>query len=301
MKVETKTVSKNLFNLLVSVSIVSLVALVALFVLYMDATKNEVVATVDKTEITKNQFYDEMKKASGQETLNTLTENVMVEKELEKQKITIDTKAIEKEKENVLKTFPDEESFEKALKENGLTVEKFEKDIVKYLKIDQVLKSRVKLTEEDIKKAYETEKSYSVIADQMNANHILVETKEKADEITAKLKSGEKFSDLAKEFSKDDQNAAEGGSLGSFGKGMMEKSFEDAAFALTKEGEISAPVKTSFGYHIIEMVSKTPGKTLTYEEAKPTIEKELMKKKLDAEFAVWLAEIKKDYKVKTNF
>jgi foldase protein PrsA len=298
---KTKTISKNMYNLLVSVSIISVIALIGLFTLYTNSNQKEVVASVDETELTETQLYDEMKKTVGTNTLNTLIDNTVVEKELEKENITIEKEAIDREKENILKTFPDKEAFKKALKENGLTEESFEKDIVKYLKIDKVLKSRVKISEEEIKKSYEEEKSYSVIVEQINANHILVETKEVADEVLAKLKSGQKFSDLAKEYSKDETNANEGGSLGSFGKGTMEKAFEDAAFAMTKEGEISAPIKTSFGFHIIELVSKTPGKTLTFEEAKTTIENDLMTKQVEEEYGKWITEIKKDYKIKTEF
>jgi len=83
----------------------------------------------------------------------------------------------------------------------------------------------------------------------VSCKHILVDQEFEAKDILKKLDEGVAFESLAKDFS-NCPSGQEGGSLGSFGKGMMVRSFEDAAFAL-KVGEVSGPVKTQFGYHII--------------------------------------------------
>jgi peptidyl-prolyl cis-trans isomerase C len=105
------------------------------------------------------------------------------------------------------------------------------------------------------------------VAAQTRASHILIEKKdEKAlvqvQELLDKLKSGAKFEELAKEFSKDPGSAARGGDLGFFGEGRMVKPFEDALKVLTKPGELSGPVESPFGYHIIRLDERKP-KTLT--------------------------------------
>ena len=82
------------------------------------------------------------------------------------------------------------------------------------------------------------------------ASHILVENEHEAQDLLKKLKEGKSFEDLAKQFSKC-PSGEEGGSLGSFGKGQMVKEFETAAFNL-KVGEVSGPVRTQFGYHLIK-------------------------------------------------
>lgn len=84
----------------------------------------------------------------------------------------------------------------------------------------------------------------------ISASHILVKHEHEAEDCLKKLKSGESFESLAKAFSQC-PSSAEGGDLGSFGKGQMVASFETAAFAL-KVGEVSAPVQTQFGYHLIK-------------------------------------------------
>ena len=88
----------------------------------------------------------------------------------------------------------------------------------------------------------------------VKASHILVKTEDKANWICNELKKGKEFGKLAKEYS-DCPSKEDGGNLGFFGKGQMVKEFEDAAFSL-KEGEISKPVKTQFGYHLIKVTGR---------------------------------------------
>jgi peptidyl-prolyl cis-trans isomerase C len=84
--------------------------------------------------------------------------------------------------------------------------------------------------------------------------HILVKKNSEALMVVDRLKNGESFTNLAKELSIDKASGKRGGDLGFFRKGMMVKPFEDVAFKLEKD-QISAPVKTEFGYHIIKRIS----------------------------------------------
>jgi foldase protein PrsA len=89
------------------------------------------------------------------------------------------------------------------------------------------------------------------MADKIKCSHILVEKQSQALAILERLKKGEKFAELAKELSLDTGSGKRGGDLGYFGRGKMVKPFESVAFALTI-GQVSEPVKTEFGYHIIK-------------------------------------------------
>ncbi|TBR09536.1 MAG: peptidylprolyl isomerase [Candidatus Nitrosotenuis sp.] len=92
------------------------------------------------------------------------------------------------------------------------------------------------------------------MADKIKCSHILVEKQGQALAILERLKKGEKFAEIAKELSLDTGSGKRGGELGYFGRGKMVKPFETAAFKLAV-GEISEPVKTEYGYHIIKRYS----------------------------------------------
>jgi peptidyl-prolyl cis-trans isomerase C len=89
------------------------------------------------------------------------------------------------------------------------------------------------------------------LADKIKCSHILVKKQSEAMAVLERLKKGESFANLARELSVDRGSGKKGGDLGLFGRGVMVKPFEDVAFKLNK-GEISQPVKTEFGYHIIK-------------------------------------------------
>lgn len=89
------------------------------------------------------------------------------------------------------------------------------------------------------------------MSDKIKCSHILVKKQSEALEILEKIKGGEKFGKLARDLSIDTGSAKRDGSLGYFGRGMMVKPFEEAAFKL-QIGQVSEPVKTEFGYHIIK-------------------------------------------------
>ncbi len=90
------------------------------------------------------------------------------------------------------------------------------------------------------------------MADKIKCSHILVKKQSEALAILERLKNGESFTVLAKELSIDKGSAKRGGDLGLFGRGMMVKPFEEAAFKLKKGEMTTEPVKTEFGYHIIK-------------------------------------------------
>lgn len=110
---------------------------------------------------------------------------------------------------------------------------------------------------------------------EVRARHILVEDETKAKEIAKKAKAGEDFSKLAKENSKD--SADDGGDLGYFTKEQMVPEFAEAAFKMEK-GQISDPVKTQFGWHVIKVEDKRQKPVPTYEQVEDQVEQYLVRK-----------------------
>jgi len=124
--------------------------------------------------------------------------------------------------------------------------------------------------------------------EEVHVRHILVlvakdgsddaAVKIQAEALLAQLRSGGDFASLAKENSADKGSAQRGGELDAFARGMMVPEFEQAAFNLKKPGELAGPVKTKFGYHIIELIDRKPGSTKKLEEVLPTLKEEAASK-----------------------
>lgn len=145
--------------------------------------------------------------------------------------------------------------------------------------------SRVKIDETSIRGFYDQNPARFTTPEQVEASHILIRVNENADEqavakaredalsVYEKAVKAEDFSELAKTYSQG-PSATSGGYLGRFDKASMVKPFADAAFAM-KPGDISQPVRTRFGWHIIKVTDRTPETVTPFETARVTIQKEL--------------------------
>src|SRR5436305_4169962 len=131
-------------------------------------------------------------------------------------------------------------------------------------------------TDENMKKVYEDAAKQISGEQEVHARHILVETEDQAKKIEAELKKGADFAELAKKESKD-PGASDGGDLGFFTKDQMVPEFSTAAFAL-EPGKISDPVKTQFGWHVIQVEEKRTRKAPDFEQVKPQIETYVVRK-----------------------
>lgn len=133
------------------------------------------------------------------------------------------------------------------------------------------------VSDEDVQNYYNENQEQFVKGERVEASHILVEKEETAREVLDKLNGGSKFAELAKEYSLDG-SAQDGGELGFFNKGKMVKPFEEAAFSM-KIGEVSEPVQTEYGYHIILVTDKEEESVISFEESKEQIKNALINQK----------------------
>jgi peptidyl-prolyl cis-trans isomerase D len=138
---------------------------------------------------------------------------------------------------------------------------------------------QVKLTDQDLKSNYDANKAQYTHEEQVHARHILVMVNDKRSDAEAqgriqearkKIESGTDFAKVAAEYSDDTASKSAGGDLGFFGHNKMVKEFEDAAFS-AQPHKLVGPVKSSFGYHLIEVLDKQPGGTQPFEQVKEMI------------------------------
>ena len=161
---------------------------------------------------------------------------------------------------------------------------KIENDTQTALASDAITKiADAAVSDEMLQKAYDERYANAAPGKEFNAAHILVESKEKAEEILARITAGEDFGAMAKEFSSD-TSAQNGGDLGWFGVGMMVKPFEDAVLAL-KKGEVSGPVESQFGWHVIKLNDERLLETPTLDQVKAQLSNDLRREAVEAELA----------------
>ncbi len=176
------------------------------------------------------------------------------------------------------------------------SLEQMEKDLLTQMTINKVL-SEVTVVDEDAKKYYDENTEEFKTPETVSAKHILVETEDQAKEIKAKIDNNEvTFEAAAKEYSTCPSNA-QGGDLGVFGRGMMVPEFEDAAFAL-ELNEVSEPVKTQFGYHLVKVEAKNDASVSSFEEVKDKIVAQLIQKAQESKYMELIRQLEAKYDVK---
>jgi peptidyl-prolyl cis-trans isomerase C len=186
--------------------------------------------------------------------------------------------------------------------ENGLDkdkafldrVEAAMKEVLKEYAINKLIDS-IEVTEEEIKEFYETQKNQLISDGEVRAAHILVKEEDKIKEIEKEIQDGKEFAKAAEEYSMCPSCAKEG-DLGFFKRGQMVKEFEEKAFSM-EVGQVSEPVKTQFGYHLIKVLDKKEGEDKTYEQLKPEMEKAVLFQKQNMAYFNKTQEMKKKYEV----
>jgi peptidyl-prolyl cis-trans isomerase C len=153
-----------------------------------------------------------------------------------------------------------------------------------------------------VKEQYEVNKEKYREPDQLHASHILISTEKRsddeakalADELRAKAIAGDDFASLAAEHSDDKGSREKGGDLGTFTRGKMVPQFEDMAYSLQKAGDISPPVRTRFGYHVIRLTERKQGRLKPFDEVKDGLIKTFEEKLVNDQKALFLSKLKAD-------
>lgn len=276
------------------------VVLVALIIGAVYLTqRSETVATVDKEKITQEQLNEELNKQYGASVLSMMISNKVVDLEADKEKVTVTDKEIQAELDEMVEQYGGQDTFNTLLAQNGLTEDVFKEQIEQNLKVTKILEPSIEITDDEIKTYFEDNKESLDTPEQVEASHILVEDEETAKEVKKKLDEGGDFAELAKEYSTDTQTKESGGELGYFSSGQMVEEFDKAAFAMDVD-EISDPVKTDYGYHIIKVTGKQEAKEATLEESKDQIKETLLDQKVQEQASTWLSEATAKYKIENK-
>ena len=219
--------------------------------------------------------------------------------EADKMGIDITDDKVDKRIEQLKKQFygGSQERYEKTLKQQGLTDETAKEAVRTQLISEALFKkvtNNVKVSDKEVGAYYASHKTQYGQPESREVRHILVQKKDLADRLYTQLKAGANFAKLAKQYSKDPGSASNGGKL-TVSKGQTVPQFDKTAFAL-KKGELSPPIHTQYGYHIIQALSAIkPAQTTPLSKVKGSIKQQLEQQQKNDKMTKWVDDTKKKY------
>lgn len=240
-----------------------------------------------------------------EEALQTLINRELLYQESQKKGVAVDQSEIDNRIKRLKSRFPDETEFKSALEKNGISLASLKAHIAEGLAVQKLIDQEfgdLSVSDKEAKKYYDEHPEAFTRPEQVKARHILIkvgpdadekqkaEATETLEEIKKKLAGGEKFSELAKQYS-EGPSGDKGGDLGYFSHGQMAKPFEKAAFSL-KKGEVSEIVETRFGYHLIKVTDKRSESLLPYEDVKGRLQSHLKDQKLKQHINGYIDQLK---------
>lgn len=278
--------------------IVVLIVVIGIF-LSAALSKDKAVAKINGEAISKDELYDVMVEQYGAATVDQIIADKIVASEAKKEKVTITDDELNAEVDKLKESYGGEDVFEQMLASNNTTLDALKEELKSYLTLRKLLVPQIEITDEELKTYFDENKDSLGEAEQVKASHILVEDEATAKEVKQKLTDGADFAELAKEYSTDEGTKENGGELGFFARGTMVTEFEDVAFTLPVN-EISDPVKTDYGYHIIKVEEKKEAKEANFDDSKAEIKETLIDQKMETEYSTWLEEKKNDYDIENS-
>jgi foldase protein PrsA len=245
------------------------------------------IATVNDQHVTKADFDRKLESSpTAKQVLTQMVQQALIDQYGKDQNIQISQADIDKKEADIKTKYPPGQ-FDQILKQQGLTEADVQTILRQQLIIEKAVAPLVHVSDSDIAAYFAKNHATLDKPAQIRARHILVADEKTADTIEAKLKAGGNFADLAKQYSTDPSTKDKGGELGFFGAGQMVKPFQDAATA-TPVGAISAPVKSPFGWHIINVEEKKPALKATLASAKAQIKDTLTQQAQQQQIPVFL-------------
>lgn len=234
---------------------------------------SEVVVETEAGDVTKDEFYQKLKEQNGDSVLQQLVLQTVLEGQYD-----VSDEEVEEQLNELKEQYGDQ--FQMVLQQSGFSDEESFKEVLRMnILQEKALTEDIEVSEEELQQAYERETT------EIEASHILVEDEQTAQDLRKEIEEGADFATLAKANSVDPGSKDQGGELGFFGTGAMVPEFEDAAYNM-EVGEISQPVQTENGWHIIKVTDKREIENPeSFEEMKPELKRQVATEKIDQQAA----------------
>ncbi len=282
------------------------------------------IARIDDHEISEDDFNEMVKERVEQlpgqlppqmvdmfkeQIFDFAIDKYLVDKKLEGQDIEVTDEDIDDAFAEFTERFGGEEALEQQLARRGVTAEEIREDMYQDVQLEKYLSEiyDLEVAEEDLREFFEMHKDRLATEEERHARHVLLEVEqdaaedeeadalERATAVYEEAADGADFEELAREHS-EGPTASRGGDLGFFPRHQMVPEFSDVAFEM-EPGDISEPVRSQFGFHVIQLVDIQEGGEANFEDARSDIELQLTHQKRQEVFQEFLEELKEEVQI----
>jgi foldase protein PrsA len=254
------------------------------------------VASVNGQAITRADFDHKLESSpTAKQVLSQQVQQALIDQYARDKKIDVSQAEIDKKETETKAKFPAGQ-FEQILKQQSLTEQDVQNILKQQLILEKAIAPQIHVSEADIKAYFDKNHALFDKPAQVRARHILTVDPAKAKEVLAKLKAGGNWDALAKQYSTDPSSKDKGGELGFFGRGQMVPPFEKAAFA-AGVNQIVGPVKSPFGYHVIQVEEKKPATQATLASVHDQIKGQLTQQQQAQQVPLFMQQLRSSAKI----
>jgi foldase protein PrsA len=233
--------------------------------------------------------------AAAKQALTQMVQQTLIDQYARDKKVDVPQAEIDKRIGEIKAKYPAGQ-FDQMVKQQGYTTQDVQNIIKGSLVLEKAVAPQVHVSEADIKSYFDKNHAVFDKPAQVKARHILVADENTAKTVLAKLKAGGSWDALAKQYSTDPSSKDKGGDLGYFGRGQMVPQFQDAAFG-AKVGQIVGPVKSPFGYHIIQVTDKKPPTIASLASTHDQIKQTLTQQQMQQQQPLFLQQLRSTAKI----
>ncbi|HEY8531376.1 MAG TPA: peptidyl-prolyl cis-trans isomerase [Limnochorda sp.] len=243
------------------------------------ASEGDVVAEVNGEPITREMFYEALEAAAGPQVLDQLITETLLLQAGEELKEPVTDAEVEEALASLKAAYPNEAIYQATLAAYGLDEERLARQLKLSMTLERLATQDVTVTDEEVAAYFEEHQDELAHPERVRARHILVETREEAEAVIKALEEGKRFEELAAEHSLDTATKDKGGDVGFFSRSdNLVASFKEAAFAL-KVDEVSEPVESPYGFHVIQVTDREAARPAVLEEEAENIRATLIRQK----------------------
>lgn len=241
------------------------------FTLTSASDNADVVAVVNGQPITRLEFYNRLEEMAGEQVLDQIITEMVIAQAEQSRGVPVSDEEVQAELDRIIESIGSEEAFYAELERYGITLERLLYEIRLDLILTKLSRQGVEISDEEIAAFFEANKAHLDTPERILVRHILVETEAEAREILAQLAQGADFAELAKAKSIDTASGVQGGEIGYiYPDSPVVEEFKTAAFAL-EVGQVSEPVSSQFGWHVIRVDERLEAEEATLENSRQFI------------------------------